>query len=79
MEKNVLKCGYVPFWLRSKESAFRNTGSIRLLGRTPDEGNGNPLQDSCLENPVDRGAWWATAQRVMESQTQWSEHTRMFD
>ena len=29
------------------------------LGRSPGEGNGNPLQDSCLENPMDRGAWWA--------------------
>ena len=30
------------------------------LGRSPGEGNGNPLQYSCLENPIDRGAWWAT-------------------
>ena len=35
-------------------------GSIPGLGRFPGEGNGNPLQYSCLENPVDRGAWWAT-------------------
>ena len=34
------------------------------------EGNGNPLQYSCLKNPVDRGAWWATVHRVMQSQTQ---------
>ena len=33
-------------------------------GRCPGEGNGNPLQDSCLENPMDRGAWWATAHGV---------------
>ena len=33
------------------------------------EGNGNPLQDSCLENPVDRGAWWAAVHRVAQSQT----------
>ena len=40
--------------------------------RNPDqkgEGNGNPLQYSCLENPVDRGAWWAAVHRVTESQT----------
>ena len=37
------------------------------------EGNGNPLQYSCLENPKDRGAWWATVHRVAKSQTQLSE------
>ena len=35
-------------------------GSIRRLGRSPGEGKGNPLQCSCLENSMDRGAWWAT-------------------
>ena len=35
-------------------------GSIPGLGRSPGEGNGNPLQNSCLENPMDGGAWWAT-------------------
>ena len=35
-------------------------GSIPGLGRSPGEGNGNPLQYSCLENPMDGGAWWAT-------------------
>ena len=39
-------------------------GSIPGSGRSPGEGNGNPLQYSCLENPMDRGAWWATVQRV---------------
>ena len=37
--------------------------------RSPGEGHGNPLQYSCLENPMDRGAWWATVQRVAKSQT----------
>ena len=36
-----------------------DTGSIPGLGRSPGEGNGNPLQYSCLGNPIDRGAWWA--------------------
>ena len=44
-------------------------GSILGLGRSPGEGNGNPLQYSCLENSVDRGAWWATVHRVAKSQT----------
>ena len=36
----------------------RNLGSVPGLGRFPGEGNGNPLQYSCLKNPLDRGAWW---------------------
>ena len=39
-------------------------GSIPGLGRPPGKGNGNPLQYSCLENPMDRGAWWAIAHGV---------------
>ena len=39
-------------------------GSIPGPGRSPKEGNGKPLQYSCLENPMDRGAWWATVHRV---------------
>ena len=44
-------------------------GPIPALGRSPGEENGNPLQYSCLENPVDRGAWWATVHRVTKSRT----------
>ena len=47
-------------------------GSIPGLGRVPGEGNGNPLQYSCLENPMDGGAWWATVQRVAKSWTRLS-------
>ena len=43
-------------------------GSIPGLGRSPGEGNGNPLQYSCLGNPMDRGAWWATVHGVAKSQ-----------
>ena len=43
-------------------------GSIPELGRSPEEGNGNPLQYSCLENSMDRGARWATAHGVGKSQ-----------
>ena len=45
-------------------------GSIPGLGRSPGGGNGNLLQYSCLENPMDRGAWWATVHRVAKRQTQ---------
>ena len=41
-------------------------GSIPKLGRSPGGGNSNPFQYSCLENPMDRGAWWATVPRVAE-------------
>ena len=46
-----------------------DAGSIPGLGRSPGEGNGNPLQYSCLENPVNRGAWQATVHGVIKSQT----------
>ena len=44
-------------------------GSIPGSGRSPGEGNGNPLQYSCLENPMDGGAWWATVHGVAKSWT----------
>ena len=47
----------------------RDTGLIPGSGRFPGRENGNPLQYSCLENPMDRGAWWATVHGVVKSQT----------
>ena len=47
-----------------------DAGSIPDLGRSPGEGNGNPLQYSCLRNPKDRGAWQATVYEVTKSRTQ---------
>ena len=47
----------------------RDVGSIPGLGRSLGGGNGNPLQYSCWENPMDRGAWWATVHGVTESWT----------
>ena len=57
-----------------KESACNaeaagDPGSIPGLGRSPAEGNGNPFQYSCLENPMHRRAWWATVHGVAKSQT----------
>ena len=46
---------------------IRDMGLIPGLGRFPEEGHGNPLQHSCLENPVDRGAWRATVHGVAQS------------
>ena len=58
----------LPRWLSGSEQCRRH-------GRSPGEGNGNPLQYSCLENPVDRGAWRATVHRVTKSQTPLSMHS----
>ena len=67
----------LPRWLRGKESsgnaeAAGGTGWIPEWGRSCGDGNGNPLQYSCLENPTDRGAWQAPVSRVTESQTRLS-------
>ena len=54
----------------------RGEGSILGWGRSPGAGNSNPLQYSCLENPTDRGAWWATDHGVPKSRTRLNtQHT----
>ena len=55
--------------LSASEGDLRGVGSIPGSGRSPGGGNGNPLQCSCLENPVDRGAWQATVHGAAKSQT----------
>ena len=47
----------------------RDLGTISGLGRFPGVGNGNPSQYSCLKNPMDRGAWWATVHEVAKGST----------
>ena len=66
-----------PATLVGKESAYNSgdLGSIPGLGRSPGEGNGNPLQHSCLENPMDGGAWQATVHGVAKSRTQLTDLT----
>ena len=63
-----------------KESACKvgDPASILGLGRPPVEGHGNPLQYSGLENPMDRGTWWATVHGVTKNQTQLSNYTFTF-
>ena len=56
--------------VKNRPANAGDTGSIPGPGRSPGEGNGNPLWYSCLGNPMDRGAWWATVQGVTKSQTQ---------
>ena len=56
--------------VKSPPANAGDEGSIPGLGRSPGEGNGNPFQYSCLGNPMDRGAEWATVQQVAKSWTQ---------
>ena len=62
----------LPQWFSGKESACNagDMGSILEPGRSPGGGNGNPLQNSCLGNPMDRGAWWATVQMISKNWAQ---------
>ena len=69
-------------WLSGKElpanaGVTGDKGSIPESGRFPGRGNCNIPQDSCLENPMDRGAWWAAVRRVAKSQQDRTEHARM--
>ena len=54
---------------------IRDSGSIPGSGRSPEEGNGNPLQYSCLENPMGKGAWWAAVHGLPTSRTQLNDFT----
>ena len=78
---SVLKSGWswanFPGGSDSKASVYNagDPGSIPGLGRSPGEGNDNPLQDYCLENPTDRGAWQVTVHGVAKSWTQLSAFT----
>ena len=68
-----------PWWLRGKESAC-SVGDLGLIlgwRRSPGGGCGSPLQDSCLETPMDRGAWRAAVHGVTKSQTHLSTSEHM--
>ena len=73
----ILRTGGFPGGSDVKVSACNagDLGSIPGWGRSPGEGNGNPLQYSCLENPMDGGAWWATVHGVAKSWTRLSDFT----
>ena len=64
--------------VESLPGVLGDLGSIPGLGRSLGEGNGNPLQYSCLENPTDRGMWQATVHGVAKSQTWLSDFTFSF-
>ena len=66
----ALACRFSTNWATRVTLNFKVIASIPWSGRSPRGGHGNPLQYSCLENPMDRGAWWATVQRAAKSRTQ---------
>ena len=64
-------------WVKNLPASVGDSGDLGLIPgsrRSPGEGHGNPLQYSCLKNPVDRGAWWAIVERVSELDTAEQEH-----
>ena len=66
------RASHVVLLVKSSSTKAGDEGEVDSIpgsGRSPGEGNGNPLQYSCLENPLDRGAWWAKVHRVVESHT----------
>ena len=67
VQSSIANCS-LPWLFSGKESACSagDVGSIPGLGRFPEEGNGNPLQCSCLGNPMDRGNWQATVHEITE-------------
>ena len=73
---SLLHCREIPGYSGGKESACNagDPGSIPGWGRSPGEGSGNPLQYSCLENSIDRGASWATVHGVAKDSDK-TEHT----
>ena len=72
----LLSHGKVVKNLPANAGDARDLGWIPGMGRSLGEGNGKPLQYSCLENPTDRGSWWATVHGVTKSRVQLSKHLR---
>ena len=76
-----LNASQVVLMVKSLPANAGDTGdasSISGSGRSPGGGNGNPLQYSCLEKPMDGGAWWATVNGVAKSRTRLSDFTFTF-
>ena len=80
MQPKNTKFRSFPLGSAGKESASSagDLGSIPVSGRSPGEGNGSPLQYSCLENSMDSRAWWAIVHGVAKSQTRLSDFTFTF-
>ena len=73
-DNNSTRCGFPDgSVVKNLPANAGGVGLIPELGRSPGEGNGNPLQYSCLGNPMDRGAWWAAVHGVQKSWTRLSD------
>ena len=72
---SVSQTHHLEYWENRSTGDLRDVGSMPGSGRCPGEGNGNLLQNSYLENSMDRGAWWATVHGVAKSQTWLIMHT----
>ena len=71
--RHVLGASWVVQVVKNLNASAREARDLGLIpgsGRSPEAGNGNPLQYSCLENPMDRGVWWVTVHGVAKSRTQ---------
>ena len=75
--KFILKTSLVAQTVKRLAYNAEDLGSISGSGRSSGGGNGNPLQYSCLENPMDRGAWWATVHGVAKSRTRLRDFTSL--
>ena len=76
MNKGIPQVALLVMNLPAGAGDLRDTDSIPRSGRSPGERHGNPLQYCCLENPMDRGAWWATVQGVTKSWTRLNEQAQ---
>ena len=71
-----MRASHVALVVKNLLANAGDTGDVGLIpgsGRYPGRGHGNSLQYSCLENPMDKAAWWATVHRVTKSWTQWKQ------
>ena len=72
-------CLGLPRWHQSANARdIRDAGSIPGMGRSPAGGHGSPLQNSCLENPMGRGTWWATVHSIAKSQTRLKQLSKTY-
>ena len=74
-EQITCRASQVALVVKNPPTNAGDAGSVPGCGRSPGEGNGNPLQYSCLENPMDGGAWWTLGCGVVKSPTQLSTRT----
>ena len=78
IQAHYLYCALVAQFAKESTCSAGDPGSIPGSGRSPGGGHGNPLQSSCLKNPMDGEAWWATVHRVAKVRQGWVTDTSVF-